>query len=456
MPDYDSYSPLANKLLNPDGSITTFDGTVVTPADETRSRDYLSRTPLANKVVNPDGTITLITSGGFGGVAVGTTLTGDGVSAPLDVKEKSLSHTHMDFYNEVPLEEGQRISEVIITADYPLIEMNKGLNTDGTTADADGFYYTGKIPVAQNIASGTTVEITASGFGADFNWVFWNADGAVIGSLSWNNYSYPIPLPAGTAAVGTTGQTALKPSAEVRQSYQTPKSTAFNDPHSVVFDTQVVSTKYEGLKMGCIGDSLTKAEGYTGWKTLVAQRLRFDSVDYQGNGYIALGQMTTQYYDPENPNDEYKPMILRAEDLSADCDVIFFFPGVAEIKNSTPSGSWNDPMVVDPTHFVVNWVPSMRVMCQKLINKFPGKPVYCILPLNIRSDTAFTVRRTFAQLAADVCAQYGVRVIDPSNAGLSLYFLSEPGYSMFTTDGIHLTDRGHQKLADEIIRVMIN
>lgn len=49
--------PIPNKYLQPDGSITTLDGTRVAPADPTRAQQYLQSDPIVNKCVNPDGTI---------------------------------------------------------------------------------------------------------------------------------------------------------------------------------------------------------------------------------------------------------------------------------------------------------------------------------------------------------------------------------------------------------------
>lgn len=63
MATYNSMSPQANKLLNPDGSITTMSGTLVSPANAEGVRLYNSMFPQANKMINPDGSITVIHSG---------------------------------------------------------------------------------------------------------------------------------------------------------------------------------------------------------------------------------------------------------------------------------------------------------------------------------------------------------------------------------------------------------
>jgi hypothetical protein len=64
---YDASSPLANKVLNPDGSVRTLDGTLVAEPSAEGAAEYARRAPLANKMLNPDGSITELPSGGGGG-----------------------------------------------------------------------------------------------------------------------------------------------------------------------------------------------------------------------------------------------------------------------------------------------------------------------------------------------------------------------------------------------------
>jgi hypothetical protein len=70
MDGYGKTSPFANKLLMPDGSVRTFGGDEVLPADEGRARQYGLAAPLANKVLNPDGSVSATLSAGGGGTAI--------------------------------------------------------------------------------------------------------------------------------------------------------------------------------------------------------------------------------------------------------------------------------------------------------------------------------------------------------------------------------------------------
>lgn len=70
MPDYNSCSPVANKTLNPDGSVSTFGGSGILPADAGRARQYKDAAAIANKLLNPDGSVTATLAGvpAWGGI----------------------------------------------------------------------------------------------------------------------------------------------------------------------------------------------------------------------------------------------------------------------------------------------------------------------------------------------------------------------------------------------------
>jgi hypothetical protein len=62
--EYESFMPYPDKWLQPDGSITTRDGTVIVGANESGAAMYDSFAPLPNKSLNPDGTIGTLPLGG--------------------------------------------------------------------------------------------------------------------------------------------------------------------------------------------------------------------------------------------------------------------------------------------------------------------------------------------------------------------------------------------------------
>jgi hypothetical protein len=66
MNEYSSYTPFPDKWLQPDGSITTHDGTVVEAPSPEGAEAYKAFSPIPNKTLLPDGTIGTFSSGGGG------------------------------------------------------------------------------------------------------------------------------------------------------------------------------------------------------------------------------------------------------------------------------------------------------------------------------------------------------------------------------------------------------
>lgn len=66
--EYETREPFADKKLTPDGSLTTFDGTVISGPNADWAKEYEMREPFASKFVKADGSLTdeLPTAGGSG------------------------------------------------------------------------------------------------------------------------------------------------------------------------------------------------------------------------------------------------------------------------------------------------------------------------------------------------------------------------------------------------------
>ena len=55
-----SSEPIPNGLLNPDGSVTTFSGDLISEPSEEGAKEYERRQPIVNKFLNPDGSISTL------------------------------------------------------------------------------------------------------------------------------------------------------------------------------------------------------------------------------------------------------------------------------------------------------------------------------------------------------------------------------------------------------------
>lgn len=64
---YNASQPIPDKQLEPDGSITTLSGTVISGPNTSLAQRYATSPPFPDKWVNPDGSITTGNAGGGGG-----------------------------------------------------------------------------------------------------------------------------------------------------------------------------------------------------------------------------------------------------------------------------------------------------------------------------------------------------------------------------------------------------
>ena len=78
---YENLMPIKNGVINPDGSETTFDGTVIKPPSAVGVALYNSMMSMKNGMLHPDGSETTIP---FGGVPPG--VSGDSL-VPMTVGE---------------------------------------------------------------------------------------------------------------------------------------------------------------------------------------------------------------------------------------------------------------------------------------------------------------------------------------------------------------------------------
>lgn len=152
---FDSYQPTANALLQPDGSTTTFDGTIITASSEAGVEDYERRAPIVNKFINPDGSIKTLDeiTGGEGGVEVvqeqgqSTTNVMSQKAVTDSLKDPALSSTmNVRIASMHSVTSGTQKRGVLI-----------GTNGSGGTGD-------GSVFIGSTVAGATPSQATALGF----------------------------------------------------------------------------------------------------------------------------------------------------------------------------------------------------------------------------------------------------------------------------------------------------
>jgi hypothetical protein len=154
---YDSAAPSKNGLLNPDGSITTFDGTPVRNATAAGVELYEDTSPMANKFLNPDGsikTLAEIMGGGGGGGVTPVQVTGQSTSAVMSQK----ATTDMIFNPDVKSVQVGRNSS---STNADSMAMGNNSTASAFNSMAMGFYSTAHGSNA--VAIGATAKANAGG-----------------------------------------------------------------------------------------------------------------------------------------------------------------------------------------------------------------------------------------------------------------------------------------------------
>ena len=146
-------------------------------------------------------------------------------------------------------------------------------------------------------------------------------------------------------------------------------------------------------------------------------------------------------------------MCVRYSNMDSTADLICVMGGVNDRWFNNPMGSMND---TDPTTFY----GAMDTLCQGLYNKYPGKTIIFITPTeqnNANCNNANTTGYTatdFANAMKRVCAKYCMKVFD-ANTTLGIYPQITENGKVYTTDKLHLNNKGHELLGKSLANFIL-
>lgn len=193
---------------------------------------------------------------------------------------------------------------------------------------------------------------------------------------------------------------------------------------------------FSGLKATFYGDSLTERNGhYTkGYHSWISDILGFVSYENYGvSGYTI------------------KDVANKVINTTASGDIIFVMAGVNDQTFSKPLGTFNDDSSTDTTYGAI------RLLCSTLKEKYPTKLIVYITPhyqIRYLSDLGITSYEV-SKAIKEICYQYGIPVYD--NYQLSgIYPQNSTNKTLYTTDGCHWNDLGHELVGKNIAKYMIN
>ena len=204
---------------------------------------------------------------------------------------------------------------------------------------------------------------------------------------------------------------------------------------------------FENKVANFLGDSQTEVNGhktkiYLDW---VKEILGLSVV----NNYGVSATTITKRYDNDN-----KDMCVRYADMDDSADLICVMGGVNDRWFNCPLGKFGDTNSM-------TFYGAMETLCDGLLTKYPGKTIIFITPTeqnhdrcNSNNTTGYTVT-DYANAMKRVCAKYSIPVFD-ANTCSGIYPINNANAALYTTDKLHLNNKGHEVLGNKLSKFILN
>lgn len=147
-------------------------------------------------------------------------------------------------------------------------------------------------------------------------------------------------------------------------------------------------------------------------------------------------------------------MCVRYANMDSNADLICVMGGVNDRWFNCQLGNFGD---TDP----ITFYGAMETLCNGLLTKYPGKTIIFITPTeqnhngcNSSNTTGYTAT-DFANAMKRVCAKYSIPVFD-ANTCSGIYPLNQANATIYTTDKLHLNNKGHEVLGNKLSKFILN
>ena len=147
-------------------------------------------------------------------------------------------------------------------------------------------------------------------------------------------------------------------------------------------------------------------------------------------------------------------MCIRYANMDGNADLICVMGGVNDRWFNCQMGSFGD---TDP----ITFYGAMETLCDGLLTKYPGKTIIFITPTEQNNSSCNSANRTgytptdFANAMKKVCAKYSIPVFD-ANTCSGIYPLNVANGNVYTTDKLHLNNKGHEVLGNKLSKFILN
>lgn len=147
-------------------------------------------------------------------------------------------------------------------------------------------------------------------------------------------------------------------------------------------------------------------------------------------------------------------MCVRYANMDNNADLICVMGGVNDRWFNCQMGSFGD---TDP----ITFYGAMETLANGLLTKYPGKTIIFITPTEQNNNSCNSANRTgytatdFANAMKRVCAKYSIPVFD-ANTCSGIYPLNQANATIYTTDRLHLNNKGHEVLGNKLSKFILN
>ena len=196
-----------------------------------------------------------------------------------------------------------------------------------------------------------------------------------------------------------------------------------------------------------LGDSQTevnyhKNKIYCDW---VKEILGLSKVNNYGIGGTTIAK--------KNASDN-TAMCVRYANMDNNADLICVMGGVNDRWFNNQLGNFGD---TDP----ITFYGGMETLCDGLLTKYPGKTIIFITPTEQNNNSCNNANKTgytatdFANAMKRVCAKYSIPVFD-ANTCSGIYPLNQANGNIYTTDKLHLNNKGHEVIGTKLSKFILN
>lgn len=217
----------------------------------------------------------------------------------------------------------------------------------------------------------------------------------------------------------------------------------------------------KNIKANFLGDSITEGCGVSSpdkvYHALIKEKYGLAEARNYGIGGTRIARQS-EIKDPNNPRD--KDFILRAESMAPEADLIVVFGGTNDYGNGQAAlGS-----IEDKTEYT--FYGAVRVLCVNLIKAYPNAQIVFITPLHRWNEDGGLGTwkpdgvvqhplKDYAKAVKDVCEQFAIPVLDMFSQGSMPFNIPEYA-KLYSEDGLHPNDKGHEILANKLGKFLEN